>query len=80
MSEKLQFIQLFQKTLAKEKQKPNKPRLQGNMEFLKLANNAGGEWNYPYNLAVLVYGMFAFLLTTFFEIAVYIYIYIYIYI
>ena len=47
MSEKVQFIQLFQKTLAKEKQKPHKPRLQGNMEFLKLANNAGGEWNYP---------------------------------
>ena len=43
MSENLQFIQLFQKTLAKEKQKPHKPRLQGNMEFLKLANNADGE-------------------------------------
>ena len=34
-------IQLFQKTLSKEKQKAHKPRLRGNIGILKLANNAG---------------------------------------
>ena len=30
------------------------------LEFLKLANNAGGVWYYPYYLAVLAYGVLAF--------------------
>ena len=35
------IVQLFQKTLSKEKQKAHKPRLQGNMGIFETAYNAG---------------------------------------
>ena len=61
-------VQLFQKTLSKEKQKAHKPRLQGSMEIFETsyqcrcyaAKLSGGVWNYPTTLGSWLMGCLLF--------------------